>query len=212
MGCASPLRAVSQISSRCGPCSGAFESGHWTIALNIGGGEAWGGSSGEVRLPPLIGNPREFVLGFFPCVQRRIGRSGISLHGLKYWDPALTPLINSNVDHRVCYNQRDLSRVYLRCKDAFVDIPLIQRTRAGFALWELKEARAYLRTKGRSASNESELLDAIDAQREIQRAAASSTKSARRRSERRPHSPVPPPASVDYADPVKPLDEDGIVW
>ncbi|MEA9787034.1 Mu transposase C-terminal domain-containing protein [Xanthomonas campestris pv. raphani] len=165
---------------------------------------AWSDKQGVSRFPPMIGNPRDFTLGFLPATDRRIGRAGIQLHSLHYWDPALTPFINDGIEHRVHFSHRDLSKVYLYAGGSYIDVPLLDRSRGPFSLWELRDIRAQLRDQGKKASSESELFDALERQRGILLGAADSSKKARRKvaklPEARPqHSEMEP---VDYTAPV----------
>lgn len=170
--------------------------------------QAWTSPSGQALIPPLIGDARNFVLGFLPSVQRLVGREGISLYGLKFWDPALTPFINSHVEHRVHFDQRDLTRVYLHCAGEYIDIPLKDRTRGPFSLWELKEVRGHLKSMGRKARDESQLFETLEQQRQIQQEAASKSKAARKKVARRPPVTTASAPAVDYSESVEPLSLD----
>lgn len=174
---------------------------------------AWKDVVGEPIIPPMIGDPRSFVIGFLPSVSRRVGRTGIMLHGLQYWDPCLTPLINDHKDHQVHFSQRDLSKVHLRQGEGFVDVPLLDRSQGAFSLWELREARAELRARGRAASSESEMFESIQRQRSIQVQAEASSKAARRKIARTPvQQSVPVSSAVDYAQAVTAYDwSDGVI-
>lgn len=114
--------------------------------------QAWLGTNGQSRLPTLIGDRREFILGLLPYVTRRVGRSGIQFNSLHYWDPAITPFINSGVEYRIHFSQRDLSRVYLYAVDSFIDVPLLDRSQGAFSLWELREANRYLKQTGKTGT------------------------------------------------------------
>ncbi|WP_447785259.1 transposase [Stenotrophomonas bentonitica] len=167
--------------------------------------QAWTDSSGAIVVPPIIGDARDFVIGLLPSVQRRVGREGVSVNGLKYWDPALTPFINSHIDRRVHFDQRDLTKVYLHTNVGYVDIPLKDRSRSPFSLWELRELRSYLKASGRKASGESDLFDAMEQQRTIHREAAATSKAARRKMARIPEPTSVTPSSVDYSETILPL-------
>lgn len=169
--------------------------------------ESWKNKDGSMRFPPIVGDPREFSLGFLPVANRRIGRGGIQLHSLRYWDPALTPFINDGIEHQVHYSQRDLTKIYLRIEDGYVDVPLLDRSRDAFSFWELRELRQYHREQGKKAVSESELFSALEHQREILRDAAKTSKAARRKLEKVPksHGNVRTTEELDYAavaDPV----------
>lgn len=94
---------------------------------------AWRTADGSPTIPPMVGDARAFVIGFYPSASRRVSRSGIVLHGLHYWDPCLTPLINDGKSLEVHYSQRDLSKVYLRSGDGYVNVPLLDRSQGAFS-------------------------------------------------------------------------------
>ncbi|MCC5067104.1 Mu transposase C-terminal domain-containing protein [Xanthomonas campestris pv. campestris] len=165
---------------------------------------AWTSKHGVARFPPIVGNPRDFTLGFLPAAGRKIGRTGIQLHSLHYWDPALTPFINDGIEHRVHFSQRDLSKVYLYVGGDFIDVPLLDRSREPFSFWELRDIRTHLKDQGRKASSESELFDALELQRSILIGAANSSKKARRKVAKlpEPRQRQKQDDTVDYTTPV----------
>lgn len=162
--------------------------------------EAWRRPDGTVAIPPMIADRREFVLGFLPFVHRAITREGIALHGLHYWDPALTPLINDKQRYPVHYHQDKLSMVFLRHGSDYLDIPLVDRSQPTFSLQELKDAKQSAALKHDTRANEAKVFAAIAQQRDIEDAAAGVSKKARRKQARRPEpSSAPPVSSADYA-------------
>jgi len=168
--------------------------------------KAWTGPSGECVLPPLISDAREFVLGFLPAVTRRVGREGIALKGLRYWDPALTTMINDKQSYRVHYHQSDLSKIFLHINGGYIDVPLLDRTQPPFTVYELQEARRVVKQDAQIGHDEKALFAALRRQREIEDKAAVTSKSARRKQARRPQTSLPPRASVDYSTPIKAWD------
>jgi putative transposase len=170
---------------------------------------AWRTADGSPTIPPMIGDARAFVIGFYPSASRRVSRSGIVLHGLHYWDPCLTPLINDGKSHEVHYSQRDLSKVYLRLGDGYVDVPLLDRSQGAFSFWELREAKADLRGRGLASAANSEMFDSIQRQRSIQAEAESKSKAARKKTARTPEAASPSASSdVDYTRTVEIFDWD----
>ncbi|WNH52037.1 Mu transposase C-terminal domain-containing protein [Stenotrophomonas oahuensis] len=174
---------------------------------------AWIGKRGETILPPMIGDQRAFVVGFYPSVTRKVTREGVVVKGLRYWDPCLTPFINDQIDHQIHYSQRDLSKVYLRHGCGFLDVPLIDRSLGAFSWWELREARSELKARGKLASSSSELFESMQRQRSIQIAAESTSKAARRKVARFPKLEAPAGTDlVDYAVAAAAFDwDDGVI-
>lgn len=168
--------------------------------------QSWVSEQGVARFPPIIGDPRDFTLGFLPAADRKIGRTGIQLHSLHYWDPALTPFINDGIEHRVHFSQRDLTKVFLYAAGDYIDVPLLDRSRGPFSWWELRDIRRHMREQGKKAASESDLFDALELQRSILLEAAQTSKKARRKAARLP--PVEPGntiSEVDYTEPVLPI-------
>jgi putative transposase len=167
---------------------------------------AWTQSDGSIALPWMIADPREFVLGMLPCVERAVTREGISLHGLRYWDAALTPFINDKIRHTVHYHQGRLSTVYLRHGAEYLDIPLLERGMPEFSLHELKDLKRSEALKHDKLQSEANVFAALKQQREIQDAAAATSKKARRQRARRPESQPRaadlPPADYTTAPPA----------
>lgn len=162
---------------------------------------AWTQADGTVRIPPLIANRRDFVLGFLPFAYRKVTREGLALFGLRYWDPALTPLINQDQFYPVHYKRSNLSRIFLRTTDGHIDVPLNDRAQLAFSYDELQEARKAHRLNHQRQASEIETFALIEQQRKIEDAAAATSKKARRKQARRPESPAPktkPQEDLDY--------------
>lgn len=152
-------------------------------------GDSWKTSRGEVLLPKILSDRREFLLGFLPSKPRCVSRDGgISLFGLKYWDPAITPLINSGKRYDVHYRKDDLSCVWLRLGEQFIEVPLANRVAMHFSFRELKDAKKAEANATRSRRNETAWLEAIDEQRRLENEAAKTSRKARRSIEMRPPS------------------------
>lgn len=171
---------------------------------------AWTQADGTVTLPPLIADPRHFMVGLLPRKERSVTREGISLHGLRYWDPAIAQLINNKQRYYVHFNHGDLTKIYLHYQGDYIDVPLIDRTRSPFTWDELKEAKRALAKTGAPRAKEAVVFAAITEQRQIQDKAAATSKRARLKKARRPETPsvTPKSAPVDYTLPLKPLNLD----
>jgi len=167
---------------------------------------AWTTQGGQCQLPPLIADAREFVVGFLPAESRKVCRQGIALKGLRYWDPALTPLINNGRAYRVHYHQGDLSKVFLHIDGHYIDVPLLDRAQPPFTLYELREARRALKQQGLQNRDEKGLFAAIAGQRQLQDGAAATSKSARRKQARRAPVSSDVVANVDFSIAPRPVD------
>lgn len=165
--------------------------------------EYWKDGAGNVRLPPMVGDPRDFYIGFLPSVERLVQTDGVSVSGVRYWDPALTPLIRSGAPQRFHFDQRDLSKVYLADQLGYIDIPIIDRSIGAFSAYELKQAKRELREKAHVSGSKDAVFEAMTRQREIEKEAASKSKAARRSQSKRAGAGIAPPAitsvEVDYS-------------
>lgn len=164
--------------------------------------EYWKDSAGNTRLPPMVGNPRDFYIGFLPSVERLVQTDGVSIAGVRYWDHALTPLIGSGEPQRFHFDQRDLSKIYLADRMGFIDIPIIDRSIGAFSAYELKQAKRELREKTQATGSKKAVFEAMARQREIEKEAAAKSKTARRSQSKRAAAAMAPPTveslEVDY--------------
>lgn len=169
--------------------------------------QAWRCADGSVRLPPVIADRRQFLLGFLPYEYRRVQRDGLHLFGLRYWDAGLAPFINNHARYQIHYHQGDLSRVFMSCKGDYLDIPLSDRSRPPFSLMELRLARKGL-LPGRGRAHEDELFHALSENRSLVDNSAVESRKARREQARRPKAPKRSQVegAVDYTAPVVLLD------
>jgi putative transposase len=134
-------------------------------------------------------NPHDrqyFYCDFLPVAERQIGREGISLFGIKYWDSVLSVWAGtSKRKFIVRYDPRDLSVIFVQSPDgAYWQIRYRDLGKPAITLWEYKSARKSLIEQGRREVNERMLFDAIEAQRCLVESASAKTKSARRQHQR----------------------------
>lgn len=167
--------------------------------------EAWRercSRSGEYRIPRYPADRRAFRLALLPGAFRRVGRQGVNRFHLRYWDDALIPLIGDGKKYWVAHDPRNISKIYLRLNDRFVDVPWADRARRPCALFELELAKKIERKKHDGPYCEARVFEHLAAMEEIERTADRMTRAARRNRARRPaddrgEAPCPPPA-VDY--------------
>lgn len=158
---------------------------------------------GELVPPPLVADPASFRIDFLPFEFRRVNRTGIELHGSRYWHSDLTPLIHSPESTMVRYDPRSPQAVWVRMPDGqLVKAPAIAGPAAGSA--------------ARRARLDAETAAAMDAAidthyarcDEIEAQAARKTRAASRKTQRpRPtSSPAPSDAPpLPSSPPIAPL-------
>lgn len=173
----------------------------------------------SVRKTPVapVADPARFLLDFLPAETRRIGRDGFQVNRVRYWDPLLGRLFPSGTNVLVRFNPRDLSRVFVPSPDnsGYIAVPYADLRRPPITLAELERARTILVTKGDARPREDALFKAAGKLRQIEDAAARSTRRARRNRESRPALaivPTPPPTGTkpQYDRAAKP--SKGEVW
>ena len=102
------------------------------------------------------------------------------------------------------YDPRDLSRVFVKLTEGYVEARPADLTRPAIALWEHRAALAALREAGRRAVDEDLIFSTILAQRALVEAAEHATKAARRQLARRAHLAPSPMIDVTPAGATTP--------
>lgn len=128
-----------------------------------------------------------FMIDFLPSDDRLVRRDGIHLFGIRYWDDVLS-IWAGRLDRplRVCYDPRDLSRVFVCAPDGtrwpirFADL-----RRPPITLGEHRRARTALRERGLALVDEQLIFETVEAQRALVDEATRRTKAARQLAEKR---------------------------
>lgn len=133
-------------------------------------------------------DPRQFLIDFLPGERRVLQRDGLHLFHIRYWSDELRWLMGATQDKlTIKYDPRDLSRVFVRGRDGYVEARPADLTRPAIALWEHGAALRALRQAGRKAVDEDLIFATILAQRALVDEAARTTKATRRDAARRAH-------------------------
>lgn len=152
---------------------------------------AWRARIGEVavRMPD---DPGRFLIDFLPAERRVLQRDGLHLHHIRYWsDDLRRHLGRSSEKFTIKYDPRDLSLVFVRVGDGYLEARPADRTRPAIALWEHRAALRTLREEGRRAVDEDLIFSTILAQRALVDEASRTTKATRRDLARRPKPSTP---------------------
>jgi putative transposase len=147
---------------------------------------AWRARVGEVavRMPD---DPRRFLIDFLPAERRVLQRDGLHLHHIRYWSDDLRGHLGRSAEKfTVKYDPRDLSLVFVRVGEGYLEARPADRTRPAIALWEHRAALRALRAAGRGAVDEDMIFSTILAQRALVDEASRTTKATRRDLARRP--------------------------
>lgn len=169
---------------------------YWTKAFSTSNG---------YEIPTYPADRRTFRLSLLPGVYRPVTREGVARFSLHYWDDALVPLIKNGERYWVAHDPRDISRVYLRLGDSYLDIPWRDRTERPVALFEWEHAKAILKAEHDAPASEARVFEHLAAMRKIEQTAERTTRNERRDRARRPADTrpaiTPPAARVDYSQP-----------
>lgn len=171
-------------------------------------------------LPPVP--LKRFRIAFLPAVNRTLRRDGIVFEHLRYWHPIFSQWVARREKLSLHFDPRNLSKLYLAHEGDFLEIPFADLRLPAVSLWEVKAATRHLRQAGQKSINPTLLIEAIDRQRDIVRAAQAKTRKMRRKQQvaARPtttgidplnEAEAPAPASgIDWSKPAVPFE--GEVW
>jgi putative transposase len=162
----------------------------------------WIAGGGQPMVPA---DPAAFVQDFLPFEERVVGREGLRLFGIHYYDGALASLIGTGTKLRVKYDPRDLGAVFAEMPGGgHLRVPYADFARPMITLWEHRQAVRTLRAEGRRTIDEQAIFAAIEAQRRVVADAYAESKAARRAAVRAPGGqdvPASPQPTVAEDDP-----------
>jgi putative transposase len=162
-----------------------------------------------------------FLVQFLPLASRTIQPDGLTLFYIHYWHPIFAAWRETRKKVVVRYHPEDLSRIFVSAngKD-YVEARYADLKRPRISLWEQREVRRILRSKGNPSVSESLIFRTLDQQRQLIARAQSNTRRSQRRQQNKidvfPSSGWAPSASVgestaiDYSKPVIPYHAE--VW
>jgi putative transposase len=110
---------------------------------------------------------QQFYIDFLPYERRVIRRDGIRMFNIFYWTDSLTTLLRrSHNVYAVHYDPRDLSRVYVKDQNEFIEVPYRTRSFIPITLEEQRWATRKIRSEN-AAVNEQAMFRAIALRREM---------------------------------------------
>jgi putative transposase len=168
--------------------------------------EAWDSfwmREGKDVIPPFPADRRSFRLSLLPGTYRRVGREGIQRFNIKYWDDSLVSWMRDGNRYWVAHDPRNVSRVYLKVKETWIDVPWRDRSRRPCALFELERSKLAVRSMHNRAYCEAAVFDHLENSYRIEADATKTTRKERRDRARRPKDDRPTkghsPSDVDYS-------------
>jgi len=145
----------------------------------------WSALTATIPIRALPMDPEQqtrFLVQFLPIALRTIQPDGLTLFYIHYWHPIFAAWRESRKKVIVRYHPEDLSRVFVTAngKD-YVEARYADLKRPRISLWEQREVRRILRSKGNPVMSESLIFRTLDQQRELIARAQANTRSAQRR-------------------------------
>lgn len=168
-------------------------------------------------LPPKIADEEKLKLDLMPYELRTVQDYGVRIDDIFYYSDVLRRWINAknpddaNKKRKFMFRRdpRDISQIWFYDPELnrYFEISYRDTSHPAISIWELREAKKRLEEEGRSVVNEAAIFEAYDRMREIEEAAVSKSKSARRAVQRRKQHNVIEKPKVESPEEVKLPDE-----
>jgi len=129
-------------------------------------------------------------ISLLPFVERTIQKDGISFENIKYYHDVLRKYIGTqNISGKqrktfvVKYDPRDISKIYFYEPELKIYFPIPYRNMGNpcVSIWDIREAKRYLKKEGLKDYDENRLFQALKKLKQIETESFEKTKSARRR-------------------------------
>lgn len=151
-----------------------------------------GGPPVGLPIPMTQDAAERLRLDFLPLFETTVQQYGVRSWSIDWYSPLIRRHIAAKTPDGkgrkfICrYDPRNLEQIWFFDDVSNVYIPLPYRvsTRPPVSLWEVKQAKNALRSRGSPTTNEALIFNAVDLAREIIKKEAALTKSARRQAQR----------------------------
>lgn len=141
-------------------------------------------------LPTLPSDSKTLTLDFMPSTERTIQHTGVTIEGVRYYDPYLNNYINAMIDNKkrkFIFRQdpRDISLIWFFDPEIrqYFPIPYANQSMPIMSLWVLRQIKEKLK-KEVGEVNEALINQAWDEMQELVRNSQVATKTARRQAQR----------------------------
>ena len=142
-----------------------------------------GTPAGAWALHPAPGLPpgplKRFRIAFLPAIKRTLRRDGFVFEHLRYWHPIFSQWLGRRERLTLHFDPRNLSKLYVPHEGDYLEVPFSDLRMPAVSLWKAQAATRHLRLAGQKSINPALLIEAIDKQREIVRAAQAKTRKMR---------------------------------
>lgn len=146
---------------------------------------AWSDLGGDTAGRQVV-DVDAFRSSFMPFEWRKLGRTGITLFEVRYWNDAFASLIGRGKEKaQVRFDPRNLSKIWVQVDDGrMIEARYRNLSHPEISLWESRRARKEWKEKHGGRIHEKALFDMVVAQRRLAEAARQKTKAARLGKER----------------------------
>lgn len=146
---------------------------------------AWSDLGGDTAGRQVV-DVDAFRSSFMPFEWRKLGRTGITLFEVRYWNDAFASLIGRGKEKvQVRFDPRNLSKIWVQVDDGrMIEARYRNLSHPEISLWESRLARKEWKEKHGGRIHEKALFDLVVAQRRLSEAARQKTKAARLGKER----------------------------
>lgn len=141
-------------------------------------------------LPTLPSDSKTLTLDFMPSIERTIQHTGVTIEGIRYYDPYLNNYINAMLDNKkrkFIFRQdpRDISVIWFFDPEIhqYFPIPYANQSMRIMSLWVLRQIKEKLK-KEVGEVNEALINQAWDEMQELVKNSQAATKTARRQAQR----------------------------
>lgn len=142
--------------------------------------------------PQMPIDEQTLLLDFLPSEYRTIQHNGVTIDGLRYYDASLNMYINDSnekgkkTEFLFRRDPRNIGRIWFydpKLKRYF-PIPFADQSLPDMSIWEYKQIRQLLKSRGEPYIHSHQINDALTKMRDIVNESASKTKKARRQQQR----------------------------
>lgn len=141
-------------------------------------------------LPTLPSDSKTLTLDFMPSIERTIQHTGVTIEGIRYYDPYLNNYINAMLDNKkrkFIFRQdpRDISVIWFFDPETrqYFSIPYANQSLPIMSLWVLRQIKEKLK-KEVGEVNEALIYQAWDEMQELVKNSQAATKTVRRQAQR----------------------------
>ena len=147
------------------------------------------GSKPGVGLPSVIEDEEQLLISLLPLEERSVRKDGIWIEGIPYWSDVLKNWVNisnkksPNGKFTFKINPKSMKIVYFYDPELkrYFAVPYRDIGKPDMTLWQLRDAKKYLREQGIKDYDEVKIFEARELNKKLVEVASKKTKEARRK-------------------------------